>query len=180
MAGLANDYDFFKERTDKVLMQAPCRIMSEIYLAWMNEKSITGMKATGIFELGGPTWYLTAGKISKALGLGIMRELALAGYPSVVKGLSLKLMDQMGQNTKVNRFQAYSPDFWSKTGGVQTDLIDLSVIKDIPVGMFMATNDEVCTTAQNEETKQMIGDMVQAYKFYDDPKNNSDFFSYNK
>jgi len=96
MAGLANDYDFFKERTDKVLMQAPCRIMSETSFTWMNEKSITALKAAGIFEFGGPTWYLTAGKISKALGLGIMRELALAGIPSLVKGLSMKQMDQVG------------------------------------------------------------------------------------
>mmetsp|Transcript_6605 Transcript_6605/g.8973 ORF Transcript_6605/g.8973 Transcript_6605/m.8973 type:complete len:181 (+) Transcript_6605:574-1116(+) len=180
MAGLANDYDFFKERTDKVLMQSPCRIMSDFSNSWVNEKSMTNWKESGIFELGGPTWYLTAGKMSESSGLAMMRLMALIGVSTSLKGLSVNLYDHLGQNTKLNRFQAYSSDFWSKTGGVQTDLIDLSVIKDIPVGMFMATNDEVCTTAQNEETKQMIGDMVQAYKFYDDPKNNSDFFSYNK
>jgi len=114
MAGLANQYDFFKERTDKVLMQGPCRIMSESTVAWVNEKSMTNWKESGIFELGGPTWYLTADKMSESSGLGMMRLMALLGVYTSLKGLPVNFYDHLAQNTKLNRFQAYSPDFWSK------------------------------------------------------------------
>lgn len=60
----------------------------------------------------------------------------------------------------MNRFQRYSKNFWGSSGGEQTDLYDLSLIKDIPVGMFMDKDDKSCSMAQNDITKKQIGAMV--------------------
>ena len=54
-------------------------------------------------------------------------------------------MDHMAQIGKSQRFQTYDPDFWSAAEGVETELYDLSVNKDITIGFFMGSGDQYCT-----------------------------------
>jgi len=103
--------------------------------------------------------------------------MVLGGFSTTLKGLGVKLYEHMAQNSLSSRFQAYDPSYWTSETPTPTEEYDISVIRDIPVGMFMASGDEVCLKAQNDETKALLGDSVQAYQFYD-VKSNGDFFVY--
>ena len=67
-AALTTDYDWFKERTYKVAMFMPCAIADSTKDSFNGELK-EAYKANDIFEEGGPTWYLTAGKLAKVGGL---------------------------------------------------------------------------------------------------------------
>lgn len=47
----------------------------------------------------------------------------------------------------MNRFQRWSDTFWATPEGLETELYDLSAIKDIPVAMLMAKNNLNCPMA---------------------------------
>ena len=88
---------------------------------------------------------MSAGKIAQNIGLPTYRAMVLMGYGTTLKGQSAKTMDHMAQIGKSQRFQTYDPDFWSAAEGVETELYDLSVNKDITVGFFMGSGDQYCT-----------------------------------
>lgn len=69
-ASFALEYEnFFKDRAYKVVNMAPCTITAPEMYAAFNMATVNAVKALGIFELGGPTWYLTVVKLRKVLGL---------------------------------------------------------------------------------------------------------------
>ena len=62
----------------------------------------------------------------------------------------------------------WSDDFWKVIGGhKETDLIDLSLNKSIPVGMWIGDGDTTCPNHYNEDNKVALGDMVKYWKIYE-------------
>lgn len=171
VSGITSDYEWFKERTYKIVMMEPCTIFVPAVTEYINAKKMATYEAMDVFEEGGPTWYKTASKLVQIEGgLEGFRAMLYGGIGSAIKGMPIKLMEHLAQNSKMNRFQRYSKNFWGSSGGEQTDLYDLSLIKDIPVGMFMDKDDKSCSMAQNDITKKQIGAMVQMYKTYAIPE----------
>ena len=66
-----------------------------------------------------------------------------------------------------NRFQRYYDWSFNPFQDKNTELYDLSVIKNIPIGMFMGADDTTCPPSQNDITKAEIGDMIQFFKYYE-------------
>ena len=62
-------YDWFNERTDKVALMMPCTINNSPDVAAFNGDMKKSFAEQGIFEAGGPNWYVQAGKIAELLGL---------------------------------------------------------------------------------------------------------------
>ena len=56
---------------------------------------VAAFKAMEIYEEGGPTWYINAGKISSAFGLEVLRGVVLGGAGSAVKGLAVRAWDTL-------------------------------------------------------------------------------------
>ena len=56
-SALADDYGFYKDKIFKVIQQAPCTVTSDGNWAWANTVTLNALRAAGIFEVGGPTWY---------------------------------------------------------------------------------------------------------------------------
>ena len=62
----------------------------------------------------------------------------------------------------------YSDNFWTPVfGKKEMPILDMSVITDIPIGMFMGKLDTTCTNAQSEITRKEIGDSVTVFKIYE-------------
>ena len=152
ISGIVNDYDYFREHVNKVVLQAPCLTPDPSLTSWYNGELKEFLETEEIYELGGPTWYKSAGKIANKLSLSTYRIMVLTGYGGPYQGQSSKLLDHFAQLGRSQRFQKYAPDYWSTADGVETELYDLSVIQDIPVGYFMANGDEYCTQDQAQRS----------------------------
>ena len=104
--------------------------------------------------------------------------MTLVGYGTTIKGASSKDIDHFAQIGASQRFQTYSPDFWSAAEGVETEEYDLSMIQDIPVGFFMAEGDQYCTQEQASKFSAEIPSL-SAYKVYNSTSYD-EFVVYNK
>ena len=128
ITSIVNDYDYMKEHVNKVALQAPCLTPDPSLTSWYNGDIKKFLDSEGIYELGGPTWYSSAGKIANGLGLKIYRTMVMTGYGGPYQGQGSKLLDHFAQLGKSQRFQTYAPDYWSVAEGVETELYDLSLI----------------------------------------------------
>ena len=71
-------------------------------------------------------------------------------------------MVHWAQNTIQQRFQEYAPDY--NAGQVETEIIDLSSIKHVPVTMWSGLLDETCYHSQALVTEKEIGERVTYFK----------------
>ena len=53
-------------------------------------------------------------------------------------------------------------------GKKKTDLYDLTLIDSTPFGFFFGDRDTTCPNAVTQQTKDQMGDIVQAYHIYAD------------
>ena len=144
-AALASEYDFFKDKVFKVIQQAPCTITAESMFGSFNAASREAARLLGIFEVGGPNWYEEVGKLSKTIGLKNTQGILDIGWGSRLTNIPFKAFDHYAQNAKSDRFQLYSDSYWTPViGKKKTDLYDLSVITETPIGMFMGAIDDSC------------------------------------
>ena len=61
----------------------------------------------------------------------------------------------------------YSNSYWNVLHPEkETPLMDLSVIKTIPIGFFIGADETTCLIPQSEKNRDALGDMCQAYKLY--------------
>ena len=165
-AALTLRYDFFKERTNKVVLMSPCTITAEFMYptAIFNVGTTKLCAATGIFEIGGPTWASTSVKLAKIIGVEGFAGMLAGGWGANLTSVSLGALYHYAQNAKQDRFQRYAPNYWSlnpfDSSKADTELYDLSVIQDIPIGLFIGAADTTCTPEQDEITRDTIGAMV--------------------
>lgn len=104
LAGITKDYAWFKERTYKLVTKSPCTIVTKESIEFLTADTLAAMQAMDIAEIGGPTWYKTAGKLTKLLGLPAMGYFEKAGVGKYIKGIPLKGYNQMAQNTSAGFF----------------------------------------------------------------------------
>ena len=166
-AAMSLAYDsFYKDRTYKVVQLAPCTITDPAMYKGFNMASVAAIKALDIFEIAGPNWYKTVVKLRKTLGIEALQQILLGGWGSTLKEISLKSFLHYAQNAKENRFQRYSDNYWIPLGKKKTDLYDLSLIDSTPFGFFFGDKDTECPNTVTQQTKDQMGDMVQAYHIY--------------
>ena len=98
---MALDYEnFYKDRTYKVVQLAPCTITAKDQYAPFNMATVNALNAAGIFEIGGPTWYLTVVKIREALGIKGLQGFLASGWGSALIAVSMKSFYHYAQNSK--------------------------------------------------------------------------------
>ena len=149
-SALAAEYDFFRDKVFKVILQAPCTVVSEAMFPkqLFNTVSLNALRAMGIYEVGGPTWPTTEGKIRKLIGAKGMQGLLAGGWGTRLIAIAVKAFDHYAQNAQANRFQVFSDNFYTPVvGKKKTDLFDLSVITETPIAMFMGALDDTCLPA---------------------------------
>ena len=66
------------------------------------------------------------------------------------------------QNVLVNRFQEFAPNFTE--GETETDLIDLTKIKKIPITIWSGLQDDECYNWRAAETVSIIGERVTYFR----------------
>ena len=133
----------------------------------LNFATVPLINSLGVFDIGGPDWYITEEKIRDTVGLQHTQDFLMGGWGTRLTNISLRAFDHYAQNAKENRFQVWSDSYWKLRNPVkQTELYDLSVITETPFGLFFGANDDTCLPAQSEITRQEMGDMVTAFKSY--------------
>lgn len=167
-AALAIDYDWFKDRVYKVAQIAPCTISSPEQYTVFNAATVNGIESFGMYAFGGTDWYETMTKFRNYFGFKLTVGFLGMGWGSAIKDVSLKSIYHYAQNSKENRFQKYSDSYWSvwPFKVAETELYDLSVITETPIGLFIGELDPTCLPKWNEVTKNEIGDSVEFYQFY--------------
>ena len=56
-SAMALNYDsFYKDRTYKVVLMAPCTVTDPNMYKVFNTATVTAINAMNVFEIGGPTW----------------------------------------------------------------------------------------------------------------------------
>jgi len=86
---------------------------------------------------------------------------------SYLRNISFKTMYHQAQNTQQNRFQEYSDNYWDIFSSKRTtELIDLSNIKKVPVGLYVGENDVTCTAETAKGIAKDIGAMVKDFTIY--------------
>ena len=109
----------------------------------------------GIYAFGGPNWDQDQETICSNFDQEICDyALGCAGGEPV----SLKTNVHWAQNVIQQRFQEYAPDYMQDV--VETDLINLSSIKHVPVTIWSGFLDTTCANAQALETAKEIGERV--------------------
>ena len=68
-AAMALDYEnFYKDRTYKVGLLAPCTVTEPSMYAIFNMATVNAINAMDIYEIAGPNWYKTVEKLRKVIG----------------------------------------------------------------------------------------------------------------
>jgi len=85
-----------------------------------------------------------------------------------LKNISFKTLFHQAQNTQTGRFQEYSDTYWDIFGKSNrtTELIDLTNIKKVPVGLYVGENDATCTAETAKGIAKDIGDMIKDFVIY--------------
>ena len=55
--------------------------------------TVDGLAALNVFEVGGPTWYITKGKLSKYLSLEKVQAFLAGGWGSALTNVAIKAFD---------------------------------------------------------------------------------------
>jgi len=129
--------------------------------------TVTAINTLGIYEIAGPNWYKTVVKMRKTVGIKLLHDFIMGGWGTILNQISMKSFYHYAQNAKENRFQRYSDSYWTPFGKKQTDLYDLSLIDSTPFGFFFGDKDVTCPNSVTQQTKDQMGDVVQAYKVYE-------------
>lgn len=125
------------------------------------------LHALKFYAIGGPDWYKIVPELSRVIGRKTTNLLTI-GWGRVLKDVPLKILVHYSQNWQSQRFQMWSDDYWNKISPeTKTELIDLSINKTIPVGMWMGSADVSCPNHYNEDNRQLLGDMVKVFHIYD-------------
>ena len=93
------------------------------------------------------------------------------------QALSIKTIEHMFQNGVEKRFQEYAPNYMK--GGAEnrvTKDVPLGAIREVPIYMFVAEEDNVCPKEQALWTAEQIGKAVQEVRIFD--KQDHAFFTY--
>lgn len=98
--------------------------------------------------------------------MDFLRWFLSVGWGTILTNISMKSFYHYAQNARENRFQVYDDGYWTLNPfrSSETEIIDLSVIKDIPFGLFLAEVDPSCAIEQAEITRQEMGDAIEFYK----------------
>mmetsp|Transcript_74104 Transcript_74104/g.102923 ORF Transcript_74104/g.102923 Transcript_74104/m.102923 type:complete len:108 (-) Transcript_74104:31-354(-) len=92
-SALANEYDFYRDKVYKVIQQAPCTITNESMYKGFNLATVKGIKALGIYDIGGPDWYLVQGKLRKFLGQKGIQAILMGGWGTRLINVAVKAFD---------------------------------------------------------------------------------------
>ena len=157
--GLAKlEYAFFADNLFTFAAIDPCTIDvnegTRLY-----EEGLFHFADYGIYVFGGPNWKQDQKTICNNFDEEICEfaEGMAGGEP-----VSLQTAVHWAQNVIQNRYQEYAPDYMQ--GKTQTDLIDLSKIKNVPVTLWSGLLDTVCANAQAKITVAEIGERVTYFR----------------
>ena len=84
------DYEHFSQRVNKVAQLAPCTITAQYMYTGVNFATVSALNLANIFELGGPTWYLTEPKLERILGRKGLLSVLAGGWGTRLINVSLK------------------------------------------------------------------------------------------
>lgn len=106
LAAMTLQYDFFKERTNKVALMAPCTVTSaDMYPKTVFNAATTKLAAAkGIFEIGGPTWASTIVNIRELIGVKGLAGFLGMGWGSILTSISMGSFYHYAQNAEEGRF----------------------------------------------------------------------------
>lgn len=74
-------------------MQAPCTVTSQEQWKPFNTVTVDALAALNVFEVGGPTWYITKGKLSKFLSLDKLQAFLASGWGTALTNVAVKAFD---------------------------------------------------------------------------------------
>ena len=109
---LAERYDYFKTRTYKVALIAPCTITDPSMYVGFNLLTEKIIDSLDVYAIGGPYWYLDIVRIRDLIGLKGTRDFLLGGWGTALVDISVKSIDHYAQNSESMRFQKYSDSYW--------------------------------------------------------------------
>lgn len=148
---------FFAENMFTFVALDPCTIdVSEgthIY-----EDGLFHLADYGIYAFNGPTWDQDIKTICDNF------DEEICDYFSAITGgeaTSVQTELHWAQNSEVNRYQEYAPDYMQ--GETITDLIPIWTIDTVPISMWSGMRDTVCSHQQALITKDIIGERVTKF-----------------
>ena len=96
----------------------------------------------GIYAINGPNWDRDLKTICKNFGMATCAHYSTFVNGSQGQAVESEIYWQM--NANINRFQEKIDDQDWLDGKEVTDLVDLGNIKQVPIAMFIGTNDHTC------------------------------------
>jgi hypothetical protein len=104
-AAMGTQSAWFSQYTNKFALVEPCQIQSQDMWNFVNEDFVTTNDGLGIYEFGGPTWYLTTEAMSRTYGKTPLWYFMVQGFGGAgLKPVTSKWLYHLRQNSEQQIF----------------------------------------------------------------------------